>query len=84
MDVEKIGQALVTLVVISRHLGHESIADTATDYLLPHAERFGFSPEMCWVLDAVTRAPRDVLTDEQYHALIQATLANLPALPSLR
>ena len=41
MDAEKIGQALVTVAMVSRLLGHADMTGTARDYLLPHALRPG-------------------------------------------
>ena len=51
-EAEKIGQAFVTLVLVSRQMGHTDIRSTARDYLLPHASA-DHSPEQLFVLAAV-------------------------------
>jgi hypothetical protein len=51
-EAEKIGQAFVTLVLISRQMGHTDIRSTAREYLLPHASA-DHSPEQLFVLAAV-------------------------------
>ena len=51
-EAEKIGQAFVALVLISRQMGHTDIRSTARDYLLPHASA-DHSPEQLFVLAAV-------------------------------
>lgn len=76
MDAEKIGEAFVRLVVISRALDHADLRCTARDYLLPHAaER---TPEQQFVLDAVTSPASALLSDDDLTRCLAAI--DLPAL----
>jgi len=75
-DCAAAGQALVTLAVISKLLGHASIACTARDYVLPHEmER---TPEQLFVLNLVVNGADAVMSDEQ--ALFMAESVALPEL----
>ncbi len=76
-EAEKIGQAFVTLVLISRQMGHSDIRSTARDYLLPHASA-DHSPEQLFVLAAVAGPdggglrPDELLPDDDAAAAHEA------------
>lgn len=61
-ELEKIGQAFVNLVMVSRLLGHRTIADTAIPYLL--GPDMPYTPEQFFVLRAVTSPADEVISDE--------------------
>ena len=64
MDATKVGQALVTLALISRQMGHSDIRCTARDYLGPHATGDD-DLERLFVLAAVTGMdPAELLPDD--------------------
>ena len=77
LDAEAVGKALIMLAVISRLMGHASIAHTARDYLLPH-ETGHDGPEWQFVLDLVANGTSPLITDEiAGEALVTAHLPPL-------
>lgn len=54
LDLARVGDALVRLVLTARQLGHKHVAGTAQDYCHPS------SPEMEFVRDAFLRAPEKI------------------------
>jgi hypothetical protein len=76
LDMEAVGNALVTVAITSRSLGHSSVHVTARDYLAPH--QIPRSPERQFVLDLLTRPVNDVVSEEEMLTVV--TSAELPPL----
>jgi hypothetical protein len=77
LDSAAVGQALMKLAMISKQLGHGSVARTAKDYLLPHdLER---TAEQWFILTLIVNGPDAVISDEQ----IASMVANLD-LPAIK
>ncbi len=83
-EAEKIGQAFVNLVLVSRLMGHTDIRSTARGYLLPHASA-DHSPEQLFVLAAVAGPdggglrPDELLPDDEASPALGSMA--LPPLP---
>jgi hypothetical protein len=76
LDAEKIGDAFVRFAVVSHVLGHESPADTAMDYLIPHADK-GMSPEARLVVALFGYPAREVLIEHEVFAAHAAGAAHM-------
>jgi hypothetical protein len=65
LDMAKVGEALLTVAFISRHLGHAHPADTVRDYIVPHVDAPGFepaTPEQRFVYGMLTGRTDDLTT----------------------
>jgi hypothetical protein len=68
LDMAKVGEALLAVAFISRHLGHEHPADTVRDYIAPHVDAPGFepaTPEQRFVYGMLTGRTDDLTTMEE-------------------
>ena len=69
LDLFSLGFELLNLAVVSKQLGHQSIAETVRDYLAPHGVED--SPERAFVFKALTGTARDFVPVEDVVAIMR-------------